>query len=196
MTKRPLAMLVVSGVAIASAATLGRTPSTQSAPTSLQAARQNPVAVIDGSDLPEAISDAVAYRVFFQVIRDLNEQGNDRALRAYLRRAGIGAPTCTTCEAVTAKNSSAPEDVDVLVKQARSFAGAMERESRVLREQRLQARSAAKAGAAVQLEQRLVDDHLANLRAELSPDSAAKIDEFVLSHVKSRIKVVKPKTTR
>lgn len=194
MTKRPLVMLVVSGVAIASAVTLGRTPSTPSAPTPQRAERQT-VPVIDGSDLPEAISDAVAYRVFFQVVRDLNDQGNDRALRAYLQRAGIGLPSCTTCAAVTAKNSSPAEDVDALIRQARSFTVSMDRETRLLREQRTKGAAAARLGT-VELEQRLVDDHIANLRAELSPDSAAKVDEFVLSHVKSRIKVVKPKASR
>lgn len=44
-----------------------------------------------------AVEDDVAYRVLFRIVASPQMQSNPRALRAYLRRAGLGSRGCDDC---------------------------------------------------------------------------------------------------
>lgn len=153
-------------------------------------AAQKGVILVDGAVNPAAVPDVTAYRVFLRVVHDLDAQGQTAALRAYLRRGGIGTP-CVKCPAEARSTVGGDEDVATIVKAAKEFTGTDSVLTRKYKEQKMMPGDALAAAGVPYQEARglLVEHTMADLQTAVSPPVAVALERYVQGHIKSRIKV-------
>lgn len=148
------------------------------------------VTLVDGAVNPAAVPDVTAYRVFLRVVHDLDAQGQTAALKAYLRRGGIGTP-CVKCGKDARPTVGSDEDIAAIVSAAKEFTGADSTLTRKYKEQKRMPGDANAASGVPYHEARglLVEHTMSDLQSAVAGQVAVALEQYVHGHIKSRIKV-------
>lgn len=155
------------------------------------ALKNNPPNTINGATNPELIPDHVAYSLLFRFLANRENEGDKKAIRAYIRQMGLGKKKCKDCEASETQDT----DIDSLLAVAEEFnrrVAVLDRQAFNLRVNNQSPRSPQVMAQLADLQRQkeaLVEEIIASLPQHLSVDAMKEMRNHINERVKRKIKM-------
>lgn len=151
-----------------------------------------PVGTIKGAEHPDQIPDYLAYSLMFDLIGGRKSDTEKKSMRSYAKQAGLGRQSCAGCSSTGVGD----EDVNVLIDAADKYHDrmvALAGQVAALTPQDGQPPGPAARAQIAQVQQQartIIDETVATVLSQLSPEGATKLRLHIAEHVKRRVSVI------